>query len=88
MAIEQMTVTVSPDLAAELQRRVDDGGYASASEIVHDALEDWMLRHDDGEDIEALREAIRIGDESGPSIPADEVFDRLLRVVDEYRTPR
>ena len=84
MAIEQSTVEVS----AELRRQVDGGGYATPSAIVHEALEDWILRHDDGEDLEALREAIRIGEESGPSIPADEVFAGLYRIIDGYRTAR
>lgn len=88
MAIERLTVVVSSELAIELQRQVAGGGYASASGIVHEALDDWMLRHSAGEDIEALREAIRIGEESGPSIPAAEGFAELRRVIDEYRVPR
>ena len=87
MTTQDLTVTVTAEMAAELQRRAAAGGYASTGAIVHEALADWLAHHDEGEDIAALREAIRIGEESGPGLPADEVFDRLLDVIDEYRRP-
>lgn len=39
----------------------------------------------DLDDIEALREAVRVGDASGPSIPAEEVFAELRAMITERR---
>jgi putative transcriptional regulator len=36
-------------------------------------------------DIEQLQEAVRVGDESGPSIPAAEVFTDLRQVISRRR---
>jgi antitoxin ParD1/3/4 len=38
--------------------------------------------------LEALREAVRIGDESGPDIPADEVFAELRQMIAARRAAR
>jgi antitoxin ParD1/3/4 len=59
---------------------VESGRYASASEVVRDALRLVEEREDQRKaKLDALREAIREGVESGPAIPADEVFERLRR---------
>jgi antitoxin ParD1/3/4 len=61
-----------------LRDLVESGRYASASEVVRDGLrlveereEQRLIK------LEALREAIREGVESGTSIPAEDVFARL-----------
>ncbi|MDQ2859732.1 MAG: type II toxin-antitoxin system ParD family antitoxin [Pseudomonadota bacterium] len=80
--LERVTVTMPGEMAAALRRTVDGGEYVSASEIVPEALREWSRRRDDERrDLETLREAIRVGDESGHSIPADEVFAELRRVL-------
>jgi antitoxin ParD1/3/4 len=38
-------------------------------------------RDDERRDLEALREAVRTGDESGPDVPADEVFAELRQLI-------
>jgi antitoxin ParD1/3/4 len=59
---------------------VESGRYASASEVVRDALRLVEEREDQRRaKLEALREAIREGVNSGPTIAADEVFERLQR---------
>ncbi len=63
-----------------IKEQVQGGRYASASEVVRDALrlleEQERLRL---ATLDALRSDIRKGLESGPGKPADEVFDRLER---------
>ena len=58
--------------------QLESGRYSSASEIVRDALrlmeEREQLRQIQ---LEQLRQQIQAGIDSGPSIPAEEVFDRL-----------
>jgi antitoxin ParD1/3/4 len=61
-----------------IKTQLESGRYSSASEIVRDALrlmeEREQLRQ---VQLEQLRQQIRAGIDSGPSIPAEEVFDRL-----------
>jgi antitoxin ParD1/3/4 len=59
---------------------VESGRYASASEVVRDALRLIEEREQQREaKLDALRAAIREGVESGPTIPADQVVERLTR---------
>lgn len=77
-AIERLTITMPSDMAEILRQTVAGGEYASTSEVVREALRDWT-RHRDAErrDLEMLRAAIRAGLDSGPGIPADQVFAEL-----------
>jgi antitoxin ParD1/3/4 len=85
-AIERMTITMPAEMAAALRQTVAGGEYASTSEVVREALREWT-RHRDAErrDLETLRAAIRAGDESGPSIPAGEVFAELRQIIADRR---
>jgi antitoxin ParD1/3/4 len=57
---------------------VDSGRYASASEVLRDGLRLLEEREEQRQiKLAGLRKAIQEGVESGPGIPADEVFDRL-----------
>ena len=85
-SIERISVTLPAEMAAALRSTVEGGQYASTSEIVREALRDWARARDrEQRDLEALREAIRLGDESGPGIPADEVFAELRRMIADRR---
>jgi antitoxin ParD1/3/4 len=63
---------------AFIREQLENGRYSSASEVVRDALrlleEREQLRKIQ---LEELREKIREGMNSGPTVPAEEVFDRL-----------
>ena len=81
-SIERMTITVSAEMVAVLEAAVADGEYASAGEVVREALRDWTRARDlERQELTALREAIRVGDESGPSIPADDVYAELREFI-------
>jgi antitoxin ParD1/3/4 len=80
--IERISITLPAEMAANLRQTVEGGQYASASEIIREALREWTRRRDDElRDLQALREAVKIGDDSGPSIPADQVFAELRRMI-------
>ena len=57
---------------------VESGRYASASEVMRDGLRLLEEREEQrAAKLAALRRAIQEGIDSGPSIPAEEVFGRL-----------
>lgn len=85
-AIERMTITMPAEMAAILRQTVAGGEYASTSEVVREALRAWARQRDaERRDHETLREAIRAGDESGPSISAEEVFAELRQMIADRR---
>lgn len=77
-AIERMTITMPAELAEAVRQTVEGGEYASTSEVIREALRDWTRNRDtERRDLEALRAAIKAGLNSGPGIPADQVFAEL-----------
>lgn len=77
-AIERMTITMPAEMAAALRKTVAGGEYASTSEVVREALREWTRARDiERRDLETLREALQAGLNSGPGIPAEEVFAEL-----------
>lgn len=61
-----------------IKQQIERGRYCSASEVIRDALRLLEEREELREtQLKALRQQIREGIESGPGVPAEEVFDRL-----------
>jgi len=68
--IERMTVAFTEPMAAEIRAAVETGQYASASEIVREAMRLWMERQErKQQEIERLRKAWDEGIASGPGEP-------------------
>ncbi len=45
-AIERLTITLPADMAGMVKGAVDEGDYATASEVIREALRDWKLRRE------------------------------------------
>jgi len=59
-----MSITLPPDLERIIEDKVASGGYTSPTDVVRQALEMLDARNQrDAENLEALREAARLGDE-------------------------
>ncbi|MEM7488128.1 MAG: type II toxin-antitoxin system ParD family antitoxin [Pseudomonadota bacterium] len=75
---ERMTITMPAEMAETLRQTVETGEYASTSEVVREALREWTRARDaERRELDELRAAIRAGLDSGPGIPAEEVFAEL-----------
>ncbi|MBZ9732569.1 type II toxin-antitoxin system ParD family antitoxin [Mesorhizobium sp. CA18] len=65
--VGKRSITLSPELAAAVDDVVAAGEYASASEVIRDALRQWKERRDlFGYSVEELRKLVQEGIDSGP----------------------
>ena len=75
--LERITVTMPEEMAAKLRAAVDEGNYATTSEIVREALRDWAEERDRrAAALDHVRALIAEG-EASESLPAEEVFAEL-----------
>lgn len=76
--IEKVSVALTCEQVATIRSAVDDGEYATTSEVVREALREWQARRELRRDeIERLRKAWDEGIASGSSGPRD--MDSLRR---------
>ncbi|WP_430251088.1 type II toxin-antitoxin system ParD family antitoxin [Neorhizobium sp. DAR64860/K0K1] len=69
---------LGPHYESFVRRPVESGRYASESDVMRDSLRLLEEMEEHGKaGFDALKADIRTGIESGPGIPADDVFDRL-----------
>ncbi|MBZ9965266.1 type II toxin-antitoxin system ParD family antitoxin [Mesorhizobium sp. B292B1B] len=76
--VDERSITLSPELAAAVDDVVAAGEYASASEVIRDALRQWKDRRDLlGYTLEELRRLVQEGIDSGPALDGPPIVDRL-----------
>lgn len=81
--VEKVSVALTPEMAATMRQVVESGEYASASEVMREALRDWKLRRIQRE--QAVKELGRLWDEgiaSGPAADGEAAFARIKRSLD------
>jgi antitoxin ParD1/3/4 len=77
--IERVTFTLPLKLASVVKEAVESGEYASSSEVIREALRDWMAKHDaEQRALADLREMIAEGME-GAGRPAEDVLNDLVK---------
>lgn len=70
--VERLSIDLTPEMASTLRQAIESGEFASASEVIGQALREWSARRDlTPEVIAYLRMAWQEGIESGPSQPMD-----------------
>jgi antitoxin ParD1/3/4 len=80
-AVEKISIALPGEMAAKVRKAVETGEYASSSEVVRDALQEWMLKRDlRHHSLDELRNLWRQAQEDkSPGAPVDEILDRLER---------
>jgi len=76
--VDKRSITLSPELAQAVDDVVAAGEYASASEVIRDALRQWKDRRDLlGYTVEELRRLAQEGIDSGPAQDGQPIMERL-----------
>jgi antitoxin ParD1/3/4 len=81
--VEKMSVALTPEMAAMMREVVETGEYASASEVMREALRSW--KHSRMQRTKAFEELGRlwdIGMKSGPAHNGEEAFERIRHKLD------
>ncbi len=80
-AIEKISIALPHEMVAIVREAVEQGEYASSSEVIRDALRDWTLKRSlRRQGIKELRQVWQEAlQDKSPGIPVDEVLDRLER---------
>jgi antitoxin ParD1/3/4 len=87
--VEKLSIALPPEMAALLREAVESGEYASASEVVRDALRAWKQKRKlETLELDEIRRLIREGTESGPSVDAARVFTRLATKYEAMSKPK
>ncbi|MFO0990424.1 MAG: type II toxin-antitoxin system ParD family antitoxin [Hyphomicrobiales bacterium] len=77
--MDKRSVTLSEELAQTVDAAVAAGEYASASDVISDALRQWKERRDlHGYTVEELRRLIQDGIDSGPSLDGYQTMDGII----------
>ena len=87
--VEKISVALTPEMAATMRRLVATGEYASASEVMREALREWQFRRT--QRAEAVAELGRLWDrglESGPACDGEEVLARIRERLDREAPER
>jgi antitoxin ParD1/3/4 len=81
--VEKISVALTPEMAATMREVVSAGEYASASEVMREALREWKQRRlERGQAIEALGRQWDEGWASGAAGDGEQAFARLRARLD------
>ncbi len=81
--VEKVSVALTPEMAAMMREVVEAGEYASASEVMREALRDW--KHRRAQRARAIEELGRLWDtgmNSGSAVDGEEAFARIRQKLD------
>ncbi|AZN96154.1 type II toxin-antitoxin system ParD family antitoxin [Mesorhizobium sp. M9A.F.Ca.ET.002.03.1.2] len=81
--VEKVSVALTPEMATMMREVVAAGEYASASEVMREALRDWKVRRTQRD--QAINELGRLWDEgmaSGNAVDGNQAFARIKSKLD------
>ncbi len=72
---EKLSITLPEDMASEIKRRVKSGAYASTSEVLREAMRNWLRQEAEHEArMAAIRARIEHSvDDTRPRLSSDEM---------------
>lgn len=86
--VEKISISLPSEMVQRINKAVNKGEYATVSEAVRTALRSWEFERAESDRVyemavktyglERLREMVQEGIDSGPGIPVDKAFDRLI----------
>jgi antitoxin ParD1/3/4 len=77
--VEKISVALTPEMAATIREVVSSGEYASASEVMREALRDWKHRRKQRDEaIVELKRMVQEGIDSGLGEDGETFFNELL----------
>lgn len=75
---QPVTVSLTPEMAAMVRQKVENGEYTSVSEVVREALRDWSRKQSsEQQELQELRALLKEAIDSGPGEDGGTVFARL-----------
>lgn len=81
--VEKVSVALTPEMAAMMREAVETGEYASASEVMREALRDWKHRRAQrARAAEELGLLWDVGLSSGPAVDGETAFARIRQPLD------
>lgn len=81
--VEKVSVALTPEMAAMMREVVAAGEYASASEVMREALRDWKHRRTQrAKAVEELGRLWDAGINSGPAVDGEAAFARIRQKLD------
>jgi antitoxin ParD1/3/4 len=85
--VEKVNVALTPEMAATMRQVVETGEYASASEVMREALREWKLRREQrAQAMEDLGRQWDAGLASGGAVDGEQVFARIRKRLDAKLT--
>ena len=87
--VEKVSVALTQEMAAEMRHVVETGEYASASEVMRDALREWRQRRADrAQAVQELGRQWDIGMASGPATDGEAAYARMRARLDSKLADR
>jgi antitoxin ParD1/3/4 len=84
--VEKVSVALTSEMAAMMRQLVESGEYASASEVMREALRDWKFRRTQRDQaIDELRRQWDAGIASGDAQDGEAVFRRIAARLDQAK---
>jgi antitoxin ParD1/3/4 len=75
---EKISITLPPDMLASIKEKVQDGLYASTSEVIRDAMRLWQKQDEEHQArLALLRQRLENSANSGAPVPLTEAFQRI-----------
>jgi antitoxin ParD1/3/4 len=86
--VEKLSITLPSEMVSAIKERVEAGDYASTSEVLRDAMRNWMRQEEEhSQRMKAIKARIQSSlDDTRPAVPVDEVRRRLKVFYAENQT--